>query len=219
MAVAKPSVPSAASGSQRRPSYRRRLGYHRRSQPIPSTSSTSTTTSSTTSTNTFTRNMAAHTVDARTGSPEEFGGRVHLDQGRTGSGASARLLPAIAAGERVARDALVSPDEHVPVDAAPAEPEARRRGERVRVRGVAVGRVRIQGVNLKPWTQDAEADSSAAPTAAPGCTEANPMAVGGRIQGDLTSERSPRVDAAETAEALRWLGAGGPRMSRLRGAR
>jgi len=27
------------------------------------------------------------------------------------------------------------------------------------------------------------------------------------------------VDAAETAEALRWLGAGGPRMSRLRGAR
>src|SRR5207245_2085313 len=84
MAAAKPSVPSAASGSQRRPSYRRRLGYDRRSQPTPSTSSTSTTTSSTTSTNTFTRNMAAHTVDARTGSPEEFGGRVHLDQGRTG---------------------------------------------------------------------------------------------------------------------------------------
>src|SRR6266699_6679543 len=86
MAVAKPSVPSAASGSQRRPSYRRRLGYHRRSQPTPSTSSTSMTTSSTTTTNTFTSNMAAHSVDARTGSPEEFGGRVHLDQGRSGGG-------------------------------------------------------------------------------------------------------------------------------------
>src|SRR5439155_4104095 len=84
MSVAKPSVPSAASGSQRRPSYRRRLGYHRRSQPTPSMSSTSVTTSSTTTTNTFTSNMAAHSVDARTGSPEEFGGRVHLDQERTG---------------------------------------------------------------------------------------------------------------------------------------
>src|SRR6266516_807568 len=68
MAVAKPSVPSAASGSQRRPSYRRRLGYHRRSQPTPSTSSTSMTTSGTTSTNTFTSNMAAHSVHAGTGS-------------------------------------------------------------------------------------------------------------------------------------------------------
>jgi len=38
-----------------------------------------------------------------------------------GCGARARLLPAIAAGERVAGDALVSPDEHVPVDAAPTE--------------------------------------------------------------------------------------------------
>src|SRR5438874_11585451 len=56
------------------------------------------------------------------------------------------LLPAKAAGERVAGDALVSPDEHVPVDAAPAEPEARCRGKRVRVvrvPGVAGGRVRI----------------------------------------------------------------------------
>jgi len=35
------------------------------------------------------------------------------------------LLPAIAAGERVAGDALVSADEHVPVDAAPTEAEAR----------------------------------------------------------------------------------------------
>ncbi len=56
------------------------------------------------------------------------------------------LLPAIASGERVAGDALVPPDEHVPVDAAPAEAEARCRGKRVgvvRVHGVAVGRVRI----------------------------------------------------------------------------
>src|SRR5213592_2572539 len=68
MAVAKPSVPSAESGSQRRPSYRRRLGYHRRSQPTPSTSSTSMTTSSTTSTNTFTSNMAAYSVHAGSGS-------------------------------------------------------------------------------------------------------------------------------------------------------
>src|SRR5437667_3222701 len=68
MAVAKPSVPSAASGSQRRPSYRRRLGYHRRSQPIPSTSSTSMATSSATSTNTFTSNMAAYSVHAGSGS-------------------------------------------------------------------------------------------------------------------------------------------------------
>src|SRR5207249_7631499 len=44
----------------------------------------------------------------------------------------ARPLPAIAARERVAGDALVPPDEHVPVDAAPAEPEARRRRKRVR---------------------------------------------------------------------------------------
>src|SRR5437667_6052108 len=101
MAVAKPSVPSAASGSQRRPSYRRRLGYHRRSQPTPSTSSTSMATSSTTTTNTFTSNMAAHSVDARTGSPEEFG-----DEPRPGGGGGAcLLLPAIAAGERVAGDA------------------------------------------------------------------------------------------------------------------
>src|SRR5438132_1418180 len=71
---------------------------------------------------------------------------VHRDQGRTGWRARARLLPAIAAGERIAGDPLVSPDEHVPVDAAPAEAEARCRGKRVwvvRVRGVAVGRVRI----------------------------------------------------------------------------
>jgi len=43
-------------------------------------------------------------------------------------GGGARLLPAIAARERVPGDALVSPDEHVPVDAAPAEAEARCRG-------------------------------------------------------------------------------------------
>src|SRR5437016_1352608 len=61
----------------------------------------------------------------------------------SGGVASARLLPAIAAGERVAGDALVSPDEHVPVNAASTEPEARCRGKRVRVHGVAVGRVRI----------------------------------------------------------------------------
>src|SRR3989475_12738278 len=64
----------------------------------------------------------------------------------SGGVASARLLPAIAAGERVAGDALVPPDEHVPIDAAPTEPEARRRGERVwvvRVHGVAVGRAGI----------------------------------------------------------------------------
>src|SRR5438128_11470108 len=56
------------------------------------------------------------------------------------------LLPAIASGERVAGAALVPPDEHVPVDAAPTEAEARCRGKRVRVvrvHGVAVGRVRI----------------------------------------------------------------------------
>jgi hypothetical protein len=34
------------------------------------------------------------------------------------------LVPAIAAGERVAGDALVPPDEHVPIDAAPTEAEA-----------------------------------------------------------------------------------------------
>src|SRR5437016_4386230 len=60
-----------------------------------------------------------------------------------GVAARARLLPAIAAGERVAGDALVSPDEHVPVDAAPTKAEARGRGKRVRVHGVAVGRVRV----------------------------------------------------------------------------
>src|SRR5438874_13649249 len=60
-----------------------------------------------------------------------------------GVAARARLLPAIAAGERVARDALVSPDEHVPVDAAPTEAEARGRGKRVRVHRVAVGQVRV----------------------------------------------------------------------------
>src|SRR5438046_3123686 len=61
-------------------------------------------------------------------------------------GAAARPLPAIAAGERVAGDALVPPDEHMPVDAAPTEPEARCRGKRigvVRIHGVAVGQVRI----------------------------------------------------------------------------
>src|SRR6266446_4360745 len=58
-------------------------------------------------------------------------------------GARARLLPAIAAGERVAGDALVPPDEHVPVDAAPTKAEARCRGKRVWVHGIAVGRVRI----------------------------------------------------------------------------
>src|SRR5438094_3447240 len=69
---------------------------------------------------------------------------VHRDQGRTGWRARARLLPAIAAGERIAGDPLVSPDEHVAVDAAPAEAEARCRRKRVRVApGVAVGRVRI----------------------------------------------------------------------------
>ena len=55
---------------------------------------------------------------------EQFG-----DEPRPGAdagvAAGARLLPAIAAGERVAGDALVSPDEHVPVDAAPTEAEGR----------------------------------------------------------------------------------------------
>ena len=51
---------------------------------------------------------------------------MSLDQGRSeGGGAGALLLPAIAAGERVAGEALVSPDEHMPVDAAPTEAEAR----------------------------------------------------------------------------------------------
>src|SRR5437667_5234024 len=176
MAVAKPSVPSAASGSQRRPSYRRRLGYHRRSQPTPSWSSTSMTTSSTTSTNTFTSNMAARSVHRGTGSasspftdgPSSASDDGSLDteraarsrsisprrargcgpprSGADGVGRACPLLPAIAAGERVAGDALVPPDEHVPVDAAPTEAEARCRGKRVRVvrvQGVAVGRVRI----------------------------------------------------------------------------
>src|SRR6059036_1795159 len=72
--------------------------------------------------------------------------RSNATRGGRGCGASARLLPAIAAGERVAGDALVPPDEHVPVDAAPTEAEARCRGKRVRVlrvNGVAVGRGRI----------------------------------------------------------------------------
>src|SRR5207249_12338147 len=175
MAVAKPSVPSAASGSQRRPSYRRRLGYHRRSQPTPSWSSTSMTTSGTASTNTFTSNMAARSVHRGTGSasspftggpssasedgsldteraarsrsdlaPESSGMWFTSIRGGRGGGRACPLLPAIAAGERVAGDALVPPDEHVPVDAAPAEAEARCRRKRVRVvPGVAVGRVRI----------------------------------------------------------------------------
>src|SRR5438552_5844825 len=177
MAVAKPSVPSAASGSQRRPSYRRRLGYHRRSQPTPSWSSTSMTTSGTASTNTFTSNMAARSVHRGTGSasspftggpssasedgsldteraarsrsdlaPESSGMWFTSIRGGRGGGRACPLLPAIAAGERVAGDALVPPDEHVPVDAAPTEAEARCRGKRVRVvrvQGVAVGRVRI----------------------------------------------------------------------------
>src|SRR5438034_1864764 len=66
--------------------------------------------------------------------------------GADGVVARARLLPAIAAGEGVAGDALVPPDEDVSVDAAPAEAKARCRGKRVRVvrvPGVAVGRVRI----------------------------------------------------------------------------
>src|SRR2546425_7752859 len=64
-------------------------------------------------------------------------------------GARARLLPAIAAGEGVAGDALVSPDEDVPVDAAPTEAEARCWGEWVWVHGVAVGRVRIDWGNSR----------------------------------------------------------------------
>src|SRR5947208_6041939 len=174
MAVAKPSVPSAASGSQRRPSYRRRLGYHRRSQPTPSWSSTSMTTSGTASTNTFTSNMAARSVHRGTGSasspftggpssasddgsldteraarsrsdlaPESSGMWFTSIRGGRGGGRACPLLPAIAARERVAGDALVSPDEHVPVDAAPTEAEARCRGKGVRVHRVAVGRVRI----------------------------------------------------------------------------
>src|SRR5439155_3097518 len=63
-----------------------------------------------------------------------------------GAGAAPPLLPAVAAGEGVALDALVPPDEHVPVDADPTEAEARCRGKRVRVHGVAVGRVRVHGV-------------------------------------------------------------------------
>src|SRR5206468_5287025 len=179
MAVAKPSVPSAASGSQRRPSYRRRLGYHRRSQATPSWSSTSMTTSGTASTNTCTSNMAARSVHRGTGSasspftggpssasddgsldteraarsrsdlaPESSGMWFTSIRGGRGGGRACPLLPAIAAGERVAGDALVAPDEHVPVDAAPAEAEARCRGKRVRVvrvHGVAEGRVRIAG--------------------------------------------------------------------------
>src|SRR2546428_836741 len=57
--------------------------------------------------------------------------------------AGARLLPASAAGERVAGDALVARDEQVPVDAAPPKAEVGGRGKRVRVHGVDVGRVRV----------------------------------------------------------------------------
>src|SRR5439155_17755789 len=75
----------------------------------------------------------------------EPGPRVGVTRrGRSvGAGAAPPLLPAVAAGEGVALDALVPPDEHVPVDAAPTEAEARCRGKRVRVHGAAVGRVRI----------------------------------------------------------------------------
>src|SRR2546425_56495 len=87
------------------------------------------------------------TARSRSISPSSSGNAVHSTRGgRRGGGACPPLLPAIAAGEGVAGDALVPPDEDVSVDTAPAEPEARCQGKRVRVvrvRGVAVGRVRI----------------------------------------------------------------------------
>src|SRR5204863_9624301 len=81
-----------------------------------------------------------------------------------GVAARARLLPAIAAGERVAGDALVPPDEHVPVDAAPAEAEAQCRGKPVgvvRVHGVAVGRVRIAWSHTRSGEEGRRAEGQA----------------------------------------------------------
>src|SRR3989442_4442933 len=82
-----------------------------------------------------------------------------------GVAARARLLPAIAAGERVAGDALVSPDEHVPVDAAPTKAEARGRGKRVRVHGVAVavGRVRVAWSHSRRGEEGGRPEGQASP--------------------------------------------------------
>src|SRR5213079_154424 len=71
---------------------------------------------------------------------------------------------AIAAGERVAGDALVPPDEHMPVDAAPTEPEARCRGKRigvVRIHGVAVGQVRIAWSHRRPGEEGGRPEGQA----------------------------------------------------------
>src|SRR3989475_12255872 len=74
------------------------------------------------------------------------------------------LLPAIAAGERVAGDALVPHDEHVPVDAAPTEAEARCRGKRVgvvRVHGVAIRWVRIAWSHRRPGEEGGRPEGQA----------------------------------------------------------